>query len=80
MSMTSKVNPALRVLILEFLGEQTYPVPNSTIQFYLPINYSLRAIQEATQKLTREGVLVRIGTFYKLAPTASASAATTSGN
>lgn len=54
MSMTSKVNPTLRAQILTLLAggiERT----NSSIAIYSA--YSRRAIQEATQKLTKDGVL-----------------------
>jgi len=75
MSMTSKVNPILRQAILAFLAKQQYSASNPTIQYSIPLLYSLRAIQEATQKLTSEGILARVGNNYRLAP-----ANTTNGN
>lgn len=79
MSMTSKVNPALRAAILQYVSGRNYSVFNDDIQFgvnyFSGLTVSLRTIQEATQKLTREGVLVRVGKAYRLAP-----ANTTNGN
>lgn len=73
MSMTSKVNPILRAAIVKFLASREFSVSNVGIQYGISEFYSLRAIQEATQKLTREGVLVRVGTNYRLAPTTGAT-------
>lgn len=79
MSMTSKVNPTLRAAILKYVASRSYSVFNDDIKFgvsyYSGLTVSLRSIQEATQKLTREGVLVRVGKAYRLAP-----AGTTNGN
>lgn len=79
MSMTSKVSPTLRAAILQYMKNRSYSVFNDDIRFgvsyYGNLTVSLRSIQEATQKLTREGVLVRVGKAYRLAP-----ANTTNGN
>lgn len=76
MSMTSKVSPLLREQILGYLAAN----PNSTntnIYFGISSLPSMRKVQEATQKLTREGVLVRTGNKFSIAPaTGNASAAT----
>lgn len=59
MSMTSKVNPALRAAIITYLGARPgQNVTNQTLYFGLPTFYSRRSIQEATQKLTKDGTLV----------------------
>lgn len=73
MSMTSKVNATLREQILGYLAAN----PNSTntqIYFGVPSLYSQRSIQEATQKLTNEGTLVRNGRKFSIAPATSGSA------
>ena len=73
MSMTSKVSAYLRDAILKFLATHPYSAFNTEIQAATGYVYSLRAIQEATQKLAREGVLVRVGTAYRLASTNTAN-------
>lgn len=77
MSMTSKVNPTLRQEILNYLtanGTST----NTNIYFGVPSVPSMRKIQEATQKMTKDGTLVRSGKYFSVAPANSglANAAT----
>jgi len=59
MSMTSKVNPILRANILGSL--KLSPKTNVQLQFSYLANpnrqFSLRAVQEATQKLVADGTL-----------------------
>lgn len=76
MSMTSKVNPTLRQEILNYLT--TFPnSTNVTLYYGIPSMPSLRKIQEATQKLVKDGTLVRNGNRFSVAPaTGTASAAT----
>jgi hypothetical protein len=78
MSQTSKVSPSLRQEIVSFLSAN----PNSTnSNIYFGINSlpSMRKIQEATQKLTADGTLVRTGKKFSVAPaTGTASAASAS--
>jgi len=57
MSITSKVNENLRTAIIIGLGPGT-SMTNSGIKAHLAPTTSLRTIQEATQKMTREGKLV----------------------
>jgi len=68
MSMTSKVNPTLRQEIVSFLTAN----PNSTntsIYFGIPSMPSQRKIQEATQKMTKDGTLVKAGSGkFSVAP------------
>lgn len=69
MSMTSKVNSTLRSEIVNFLTGK----PNSTntnIYFGIPSLPSQRKIQEATQKMTKAGTLVRNGNKFSIAPSA----------
>lgn len=75
MSMTSKVNPGLRTTIITALtpteadaATSTFPVmSNQRIYEMVMATVSLRKIQEATQKLTKDGVLVTAGRgFYAL--------------
>ena len=76
MSMTSKVNSTLRSEIVSFLTAN----PNSTntnIYFGIPSLPSQRKIQESTQKMTKDGTLVRTGNKFSIAPaTGNANAAT----
>jgi predicted transcriptional regulator len=78
MSMTSKVNPHLRQQILNTLANGV-TASNNAISVRLSFNYSLRAIQEATQKMTKEGVLTltKAGryTYYGIAPLATGATA-----
>lgn len=80
MSQFSKVNPTLQQQIVDFFSVQPLDTTafNSRIQNSLPDYWSLRTIQEATQKLTAQGVLVRVGQAYKLAAIPAATAATAS--
>jgi hypothetical protein len=76
MSMTSKVNPTLRQEIITYLTGN----PNSTntnLYYGIPSMPSQRKIQEATQKMTKDGTLVKTtGGRFSLAPvTGNASAA-----
>lgn len=84
MSMTSKVAPALQKAIVEFLtknGNQN--VTNNQLYFGLPTIFpSMRTLQEATQKLTKAGVLAspqrgvyRLASQPTPAPAAVAAAA-----
>jgi hypothetical protein len=72
MSMNSKVSPVLRSQIMNILGEDSLEASNTYIGFRLnfSFSYSLRAIQEATQKMAKEGTLSVIKasgkTFYTL--------------
>jgi hypothetical protein len=74
MSMTSKVSPTLRQEIIKYLTGN----PNSTntnLYFGLDSFPSQRKIQEATQKMTKDGTLVRTGNRFSVAPaTGTASA------
>jgi Mn-dependent DtxR family transcriptional regulator len=69
MSMTSKVNPTLRANILRYLAIFSQST-NSRIHTSYLVNptlaISLRTVQEATQKLANEGLIVRNGSFYSL--------------
>lgn len=66
MSMKSKVSTDLRQTILIQLSSGT-SMSNRAIASGNILSPSLRATQEATQKMTRENVLVRTGRgFYKL--------------
>jgi hypothetical protein len=56
MSMTSKVNLALRNTLVRFL-QPGITATNNGLKKHVAPSVSLRAVQEATQKLTREGVL-----------------------
>lgn len=71
MSMTSKVNNALRNAIITFLTPGT-TASNSGLKQHVAPTFSLRAVQEATQKLTNEGKLVASRsqgkTWYGIAP------------
>lgn len=80
MSQFSKVNPTLQQQIVNLLSAQepTTSLFNGYIQTSLPDYWSLRTVQEATQKLTAQGVLVRVGQAYKLATVPAATAATAS--
>ena len=61
MSMTSKVNPHLRQQILNTLASGV-TASNNAINVRLSFTYSLRTIQEDTQKMTAEGVLTQTKT------------------
>jgi hypothetical protein len=67
MSMTSAVNPELRRQILNTLASGIF-CSNRSLAFRLGYQFSLRSIQEATQKMTKTGLLHRIKsgryTFY----------------
>jgi len=54
--MTSKVNLQIRNAIIAFLQPGT-TATNNGLKFHVVPSVSLRAVQEATQKLAREGVL-----------------------
>lgn len=75
MSQTSKVSTALRSQILNTLKGLPAGTKVSNQYFMTATQYafSLRKIQEATQKLTREGLLTKTtnyGTvYYTLTPT-----------
>lgn len=79
MSMTSKVNPHLRQQILNTLANGI-TASNNAINVRLSFIYSLRTIQEATQKMTAEGVLTQTKagryTFYGIANQGLATGAT----
>lgn len=76
MSMTSKVNSTLRSEIVSFLTANLNG-SNTNIYCGIPSLPSLRKIQEATQKMTKDGTLVRVGNKFSLAPaTGTANAAT----
>lgn len=76
MSQTSKVSPVLRQQILGTF--KTVPAGTRISNAYLmnatQYAFSLRKIQEATQKLTNEGVLTKTTdsgvTYYSLTPNA----------
>lgn len=57
MSQTSKVNLAVRNAIVTFLSPGTKSTNSGLNNFVFKNTMSKRAIQEATQKLTTEGVL-----------------------
>jgi hypothetical protein len=71
MSMTSKVNPTLRQEILNLMASGIQ-LSNRAIQSRLGFRYSLRTIQEATQKMRDAGVLtpenIEGYTFYGVSP------------
>lgn len=76
MSQTSKVNPSLRKEILNLLdtyGKGT----NTQIYFSLASYPSIRKVQEATQKLTKDGTLVRTGKKFSVATTSGIANAAT---
>lgn len=74
MSMTSKVNATLRSEIVSFLT--TNPNSgNTAIYFGIPSLPSQRKIQEATQKMTKDGTLVRVGQKFSVAPATGTSVA-----
>jgi hypothetical protein len=70
MSMTSKVNPTLRQEIVDYLAATGYGTSNQALVYTFGERYSLRTIQEATQKLTKDGTLLQKResglTFYTL--------------
>ena len=70
MSMTSKVNPTLRQEIVDYLASTGYGTSNLAFVYSFGNRYSLRTIQEATQKLTKDGTLLQKRenglTFYTL--------------
>ena len=70
MSMTSKVNPTLRQEIVDYLAATGYGTSNLAFVYTFGNRYSLRTIQEATQKLTKAGTLIATRenglTFYSL--------------
>ena len=57
MSMNSKVSPVLRSQIMNTLSVEGIKMSNAVIEFRLNFSYSLRKIQEATQKMAAEGTL-----------------------
>jgi hypothetical protein len=57
MSMTSKVINLLRLAILNALANGS-SASNQSLRSVVGSVYSLRSIQEATQKMTKEGLLV----------------------
>lgn len=67
MSMTSKVNPKLRESILKELGMNPARTNEQLYWGYIsnPSGFSLRSIQEATQKMTQQGLL-KSGRNYNL--------------
>jgi hypothetical protein len=76
MSMTSKVNSTLRSEIVNYLTVH----PNSTntsLYFGISSLPSQRKIQEATQKMTKDGTLVRNGNKFSIAPATGTAAAAT---
>lgn len=77
MSMTSKVNRYLRQQILNTLAGGV-TASNNAINVRLSFNYSLRSIQEATQKMTKAGLLTQTKTsrytFYGIAAPAANAA------
>jgi hypothetical protein len=82
MSMTSKVNPALQKAIVDFLtARPNQNITNNQLYFGLPIFPSLRTVQEATQKLTKAGILAssQRGTYRLAYTTSGASAVATVG-
>jgi DNA-binding transcriptional regulator PaaX len=90
-SQNSKVSPILRGHILNILKAEGLKVSNAVIEFRTNFSFSLRKIQEATQKMTLEGTLsktVENGvTYYSLTNAASvneaasgAAAGTTTSN
>lgn len=70
MSMTSKVNPTLREEIVDYLAGNGYGTSNLAFVYQFNSRYSLRTIQEATQKMTKDGTLIATREFgfvyYKL--------------
>lgn len=76
MSMTSKVNPTLRAQILALLAGGVQRT-NASIGIYC--SYSTRAIQEATQKMTKDGTLqskrTAGQTYYSVKPVLALPAA-----
>lgn len=76
MSQNSKVNLAVRNAILNFLSPGTKSTNAGLRHFALP-TISSRTVQEATQKLAAEGVLVSVResgrTWYHLPVTATTS-------
>ena len=70
MSMTSKVNPILHKEIVDYLAATGYGTSNLAFVYQFGNRYSLRAIQEATQKLTKDGTLLKTTenglTFYSI--------------
>lgn len=79
MSMTSKVNANLRTAILTSLALS--PKTNSSLFYNGFVNptgaISVRKIQEATQKLTREGLLTRSRGIYSITSQNVATSAAT---
>jgi hypothetical protein len=73
--MTSKVKLEVRNAIIAFLAPGT-TATNGGLKMHVTPNLSLRAVQEATQKLTAEGKLVATRsngkTWYGIAPVAAA--------
>ena len=78
MSMTSKVKQEVYKSIVAFLQSGT-TATNTGIKAHVLSTLSLRAVQEATQKLLREGVLEtytrKSQKVYKLAPETKSTAA-----
>lgn len=72
MSMTSKVKNEIRNAIIAFLKTGT-TATNNGLKYHVLPTVSRRSIQEATQKLTKEGVLERSRahgrTWYGIATT-----------
>lgn len=79
MSLTSKVSPTLRTSILALLANGVQ-MSNAAIEVRLNYGVSTRKIQEATQKMTADGTLVKSKsgafTFYGIAPKPVATEAT----
>jgi hypothetical protein len=67
MSQNSTVSPILRGHILNILKNEGMKVSNAMFEFRTNFCFSLRKIQEATQKMTKEGTLtktVELGVTY----------------
>lgn len=58
MSMKSKVNPTLQQEIVDYLKRTNYGTSNRAFASIFGTRYSLRTIQEATQKMTKDGTLL----------------------
>jgi len=72
MSMTSAVSPTLRQQIINVLKNPLgIGVSNGAIEYRTQYAFSLRKIQEATQKMTKDGTLEKYKsfgvTYYRLA-------------
>jgi len=58
MSKTSKVNSSLRDSIVQFLAPGT-TATNNGLHKHVAVGFSLRAVQEATQKMVDSGLLTK---------------------